>query len=556
MEQDLVDTNTQASRTQQPSKNSPNALLMLFLELLNFSDLLGATPVRRRKEVAQRIAYKFFLPTKVNDVGSGQSRLEPPMFDFHHIVADSVLRNLEAKLSKADADGLSQNLFLEFQHAVVDALCGTTFLLFLVSNHAARMRGYLRNVAPYTNFPLKPIMDALTTTTPPTSPDAKVHSGAKNYFLFVLIYLMQLEKDPTSTLSTDDSTLLGRNGKRMVGAAGGLCCYLYICRVVIPALQQYQELHQKRIDMQSQRTEVGSKGETAVIMTSPAPTDQNKQPAVDQALVKAIGQLWEIFVVPGVGALEHTWKSRETKAYVESLRAKLRSIRKEVLASGSDGDGDKQNTKCFAEKFATESSLLTNLQDIADHLLYDYAIHTHSQFREHHIHEILCNEAVKAKKEQAKASAPEEQSEQAAKPLPELLPGCVKRLLRKIDLPVGVSPHKPINASGSQKCFAPDRKSTAQSLNAECAVVFGTSVGADLAVKMMSPAMDQSDIRRYTCQDVATGDERLPASFEDEMIPPTLESYAVLPSTRLSGFAEVTGNVSIRYVHPLGYVCS
>ncbi|CAB9516070.1 DENN [Seminavis robusta] len=533
MEQDMLDNNTykasNSQRLQQPNKNSPNALLMLFLELLNFADLHGVTPACRRKEVAQRIACKFFLPTKVNDVGSGQPRLEPPMFDFHHIVSDSVLRKLEADLAKADSDGVSRDLFLEFQHAVVDALCGTTFLLFLVSNHCARMRGYLRNVAPYVNVSLNSVMEALITK---PSPDA----SAKHCFLFTLIYLIQLEKDPTSTLSTDDSTLLGRNGRRMVGAAGGLCCYLFILRNVVPALERFQE--KNVAGTETKPTEGGAESNNTKATISEGD---------GEAIVKAIGQFWEIFIVPGVGALEHCWKSKESKEYLESLRGRLRSIRKEVLGS-SGGETDKECRARFAQKFASEPGLLKNLKDLADHLLYDYAIHTHSQFREHHFHEMLCNEIVKGKREQSKLLTPDRSGEveESTKPLPELPSGCIKRLLRKIDLPVGVSPHRPLNLSAAKKPAPTETKATAQSLNADCAVVFGTSVGSDLAVKMMSPAMDrQSDIRRYTCQDVTVGGPKLPESFEDEMIPPTLESYAVLPSTRLSGFSEVTGNVSI-----------
>ena len=523
MEQDTLETSASPKHMSeaQANKNSPNALLMLFLELLNFADLHAVTPPARRRKVAVRIAHKFFLPTKMN-TATGGTTLEAPMFDMHSIVPDSVLRQLETNLNNEQVE-IAQDLFLEFQHAVVDALCGSTFLLFLVSNHCARMRAYLRNVAPFVNVPLKPVFDALVTVPTSSSGNALgMHSGAKNYFLYLLIYLIQLEKEPTSSLSTDDSTLLGRNGRRMVGAAGGLCCCLYIGRTAVPAFEKVKDQPQK-------------------------PEGATKE---QQLLVEVVGQLWHLFLVPGVGALEHSWKSKETKEIVESLRGMLRAIRKTVLSSTSGTDETSEEcTRSFAEGFASDPNLLNSLKDLADHLLYDYAIHSHSKFREHNFHEWMCNELVKGEKERAKLESAEEKKEEekTATSLPDLPAGCIKRLLRKVDLPKGVSPHKPIHSIVTKNPPEIESKSAGGSSNAECAIVFGTSVGSDLAVQMMSPAMDQSDIRRYTCQDVTVDGEKLPESFEEQMIPPTLESYAVLPPTRATGFSEVTGNVCIRY---------
>jgi len=530
MEQDSIDSinhNNSNNKPQEPNKNAPNALLMLFLELMNFSDLHGVTPASRRRQVAQRIALKFFLPTKVG-TGPG-AQLEPPMFDFHHIVSDTVLRQLESNLNNPQAD-VPQDLFLEFQHAVVDALCGTTFLLFLVSNHCARMRGYLRNVAPFVNVPLKPVFDALLPGEESPTAMTTIHSGAKNYFLYVLIYLMQLEKDPTATLSTDGSTLLGRNGRRMVGAAGGICCFIFIGRNVLPAMKNFQK--------QQQQTDGASSSDDRFT-----------------ALVGTFGQLWEIFVAPGVGALEHAWKSKETKEHLEVLRSTLRAIRKDVL--GKADVPVEQRVRLFAERFASDPKLLKELQDLNDQLLYDHGIHQHQKFREHIFHEWMCSELAKGRKKQLPeiSQAEEEKEEQkddakdeSTEHLPALPSGSIKRLLRKVDLPVGVSPHKPIHSGSSSGRPTSEKRPETNSQNADCAIIFGSSVGADLSLQMMSPAMDKSDIRRYTCQDVTVDGEKLPDTFEDEMIPPTLESYAALPPTRATGFSEVTGNVALRYV--------
>ena len=57
--------------------------LMLFLELAAFVELYGATPKSRRRDIAKRIAFKFFLPSKIGN------RVEKPMFDFSHLVEDN-----------------------------------------------------------------------------------------------------------------------------------------------------------------------------------------------------------------------------------------------------------------------------------------------------------------------------------------------------------------------------------------------------------------------------------------------------------------------------------
>jgi hypothetical protein len=518
------------SNQQEPDKNNPNALLMLFLELMNFSDLHGVTPSSRRRDIARRIAYKFFLPAKIK-VGTGH-RLEPPMFDFHHIVADSVLRQLEATLNNPQAE-IPQDLFLEFQHAVVDALCGATFLLFLVSNQCARMRAYLRNAAPFVNVPLKPVFEALIAPSSKSSDNQatiSVHPGAKNYFLFVLIYLMQLEKDPTETLSTDNSTLLGRNGRRMVGAAGGLCCYIFIGRVVLPAVQDFQQ-------------------QQVVSGDAAADSSTEEQKLDYQVIIGVFGQLWEVFIAPGVGALEHTWKSRETKEFLDMVRTRLRSIRNEVLGnidSSTDDSPSKRNLS-FAQKFSNEPDLVKELKELADNLLYDYSSNTHSKFREHIFHDWLCNELVKAKKEHTEGDSLEKKEETVSN-LPNLPSGCVKRLLRKVDLPVGVSPHKPLHSATAATTKKPVTESVENGEkeypNADCAIVFG-SLLSDLSAQMMSPAMANSEIRRYSCQDVTLNNKGLPENFDEAIIPPTLESYAVLPTTRNTGFSEVTGNVCL-----------
>jgi hypothetical protein len=66
-------------------KTNASVELMLFLELAAFVELFGATPKSRRRDIAKRIAFKFFLAHKIGN------RVEKPMFDFSHLVAEKEL---------------------------------------------------------------------------------------------------------------------------------------------------------------------------------------------------------------------------------------------------------------------------------------------------------------------------------------------------------------------------------------------------------------------------------------------------------------------------------
>jgi hypothetical protein len=84
--------------TEELAVGAPNAMLMMFLDMVNFLDLNGIAPVTRRRQLANRIAHKFFLPTQVGN------ELVPPMFDFHQIVSDASLRKLETILENETAE--------------------------------------------------------------------------------------------------------------------------------------------------------------------------------------------------------------------------------------------------------------------------------------------------------------------------------------------------------------------------------------------------------------------------------------------------------------------
>jgi len=171
---------------------------------------------------------------------------------------------------------------------------------------------------------------------------------------------------------------------------------------------------------------------------------------------------------------------------------------------------------------------------LANELFYDYVANIHSKFRDHKFHEWKCNEFCKAL-----ASDPHWYKKQSIPVLPQ---GCLKRLLRKVDLPSGVSSHQPYKGR-------PKDESKRSYHNADWAVVFGSSVGTEHASQMSVPGLDSPDIRRYTCLPVAldcdhTGNDDF---RPEEVLPATFESYAFVPPSKPKPFQSLVdvGRVTI-----------
>ena len=475
--------------------SSPNALLMMYAEMVQFADMYGVTPPSRRKQMADRIAHKFFLPTKLG------KELIPPMFDFHQIVADASLRTLEASL---DQDEIPRDLFLDFQVAALDSLASFPFVSFLVSPECARMRAYLRNTSPYVNVDLATVFESLTTS-----------ADATNYFLYVLVYLLcQTDKEG---FGENDCLLAKGEGIRMEDAASSLCAAVFIRNKIVPAAQRVKSLR-------------GDDAPSAELAEA------------NRMVVLLFAQLWEIYVAPHIGSLEETPHSNEAGDLLAQLRVRFERIRYECETC--DAEAPEAFYQLACDKLLDESNSVIQLcVSLANELVYGYATHVQPKFREHKFHEWLCAEYEKART----ASIEEDKNDDEAdcktpsKKLPHLPDGCIKRLLRKAEFPAGVAPHKPTHAATTAEASTTDKAvavvekaETLAGASAQCALVFGTSVGLDLAAAS-SPAVGYNQIRRYTCQSITdTSTEEDADVLIPDVVPPTLESYAIVPPSNPS----------------------
>jgi hypothetical protein len=360
---------------------SPNAMLMLFYEMVNFMDLYNVSTETKRYENANRIAYKFFLPTRLG------KELIPPMFDYHHIASDASLRKLEAAL-KDEQKQVPRDVFMDFASAAMDILTGYPFVSFLASAECARMRAYLRNVAPFVNVPLDQVLRSVST-----------NPYAKNYLYYLVMYLLcQTDKEG---FGEHDELLSKGGGVRVEHAVSGICAALFIQSKVVPTLEQ-----------------------------TSADTTQ---------VIEVFEQLWEHFVDPNCGALEmapHAGKAKET---LKSVQTTLKAIQSDCCVYQDDENEYKQ--QIF--KRLTAPEIKQQLSIFALELVFDYAANVHPKFREHKFHEWLCTEIA--------ASRNENSSESDKEGVPKIASGCIKRLLRKTQFPSGLAPHKPIHCCPDDK---------------------------------------------------------------------------------------------------------
>lgn len=502
LQEDLQRNKTRHHQQQPASKSTnvgvsaPNAMLMMYMEMINFSDLYGVTPAHRRREIASKIAHKFFLPCMVG------MELVPPLFDFHQLVSSQSLRQLEARLKDVNTE-VSRDIFFDFQLAVVDTLSGRPFISFLGTAECGRMKAYLRNTAPLVNTPLDQALNNLRLLSPGNPENSSKVTNSRNYFVYVLLYLLCL----TDKEGAGENDMIQGNdsGFRVENAANEIFAAICIKTRVLPLLSKAAEQNNEESE------------------------------GISGKILSALEQLWEFFLAAGVG------ETNEVEEHCNIFRETIETV-------GCDGKLDKSNA-CLVVKRLVDDGIANKMSLLAEELIYDYAVRIHSRFRGHKVHEWMCQELTKNPSNKGQDADTLKESENNdpkssamsisanngnAVSVPTLPVDCIKRLLRKADLPTGVSSHKPSRLA--KQLFESDlvqndvdgQKESLQDSNADYAVIFGTAFGEDeLDVGNFAIAhQDNNNMRRYACQSVqleGTDDDGVPSDF---VVPTTLESYA------------------------------
>eukprot|EP00977_Amphora_coffeiformis_P000304 scaffold83_cov181-Amphora_coffeaeformis.AAC.31 len=425
-----------------PDQPPPAALLVLFLELWDFKQYYNLMDENQRSTSVHRIAHTYFLPTTDAEVG-----MVPPLLDFHSLVGDTSLREIEAVLKHQKP--LTPNVWRDCFEAAVEELARDAFLQFVQSEECARMRGHVRHTAPFWNVPLPRVVERLCGAPGETA-------NAKNFAIYVLTYLLcQTDNEGIGELIDLDDSKSPRT--RIEGAATGFCAALFIKGPWLLAVRS---------------------GES------------------EQILV-LYQQLWDTYLSPSVGSLAMT--SLSTKAAL-TLDGVLEVLAK-IQANPDAADPN------LILPLLIDDVLVNRIHQLAKDLLYDYARNAHPKFMVHKFHEWMCQEAAKLLSDE---------HPETFEAIPRLPAGSIKRFLRKVEFPSGVSSHKPTRHRSDERKAA---------LSAECAVIFGNTVGLDL----MGSMENDEDIRRYACQELESD---IMSPLLPENIPPTLEAYATVPMSK------------------------
>jgi len=423
------------------------AMLDLLIELSQYVQLYDVMSAKHRKAVADHVAHKYFFPTILS-----KTELVPPMYDFHQIVPDKVLRDLEAALK---TDEIKQGIFLEFHREVANRLSSSRwFLSFLISSECARMRAYLRGTAPVVGLPLGKVLQECEKDNP----------EAHSYVMYMIAYLLS-KMDREEMGENDDFENEGDDKpprRRMEHAATGFCACLYLRAQIIPMLR--------------------------------------KATSVD-AIKDILELAWITLLSPGVGSLS---SHQSTPSAFYSIDKDLSGVHEHIADLINElkaNDGPPPDL----------TKLVQALQDLSDHLLFEYASLQHSHFLQHKFHEWICEEML-----QARDIASGTSSQQ----IPPLKEQNIKRLLRKIQWPTGVAPHKPLHMPDEK----PIDEERSANFGADFAIVFGSEEGSD-----------SSMMTRYACE--ALGDDPEQRVAMNELLS-SVESYAFSSSSRHKHFQQ------------------
>ncbi len=486
--------------------------LMLFLEIISFRDLFGVTPIHRRLFAAKRIAYKFLLSQKQH----GSSSMVNPQFDVRSMFTQEQITKLETSINDGD---IQHDLFCDIEECLKLSFGGMRFASFLLSDECARMRAYMRGTYPYQDASLHCIFkDALDQT-------SDSYCDARNHLQYIIAYLLcQSENDVLDkNYHNKKEEQHSDENNRVMGAAGGICCAIFIKRDLLPSINEAKELL-----LQNPMTEMDSVG---------------------QALLDSYSSFWECFIAPSGGTLESTPLSNDTQLMLDKVR---RSV--SLAASPPKNFSSEERRRHIIRSLVLNTDLVKSLQRLGEELIYDYSVNAHAKYKGHTIHELMCSEVNKFEVNLPMKEATAEQKEEDTdtkvyKDIPQLPSGCVSRLLRRLEFPDGLSRHCPEFKPKSNTPVLVDEKADhSQRCNADFAVIFGSNYelkqvetkdeGVD---NENSATITQRELRRFASIPLSLRGKQLASKLDaDELIPPTLESYANVPAAAERQFQRIT----------------
>jgi len=506
-EDSLLSADGEHAAIHEKGKIAGSTLLMLFLEIISFRELFHLTPSQRRLFAAERIAYKFLIPRpQKNSVSTeGSKDLEGPLFDMRAMFSSDIINAVQNSLNEAEQTPISHYLFGAVENCLTNALSGKKFVSFLLSDECARMRAYVKGTSPY----LDPVLDSLFEES--MQSESKNFHSACNHLEFIIVYLLcQHENDVLDKNYDKNKHSSDNDNKRVTGASGGICCAMYIKRVLTPSLKKAKDM----------------------ILQNKSAEDMSK------TLINSFETFWECFIAPSGGMLDFSPLSNDTQVILDKVRRYVL-----LAASPPKNFSVDERRRHIVRSLSLNTDLEKSLNCLKEELIYDYSVNSHPKYRGHTIHEWMCAEVNKAAHNFSNDAESASESE-TIQPMsiPVLPSGSISRLFRRLELPDGLSRHRPIRSVVRTPVEPP--QSDPLNCNADFAIVFGTKASSRTATDSVTPnalsSLMQSNLRRYACVPLSKeAKENSDGLDVHEMLPATLESYAFVPLQRKRQFGHL-----------------
>jgi len=270
-------------------------------------------------------------------------------------------------------------------------------------------------------------------------------------------------------------------------------------------------------------------------------------------LVDSLTYLWDLYLAPDCGALEKLTHSSHCEVSIACARSTLL----EAFNPSQPVSDDEELFKRLTDDKVVQVS--SNLANLAEELIFDYAVNCFPKFKQDRSFHLLCLELDNVLNESGIRL-------DVFKHLPMLPHLCISRLLRKSGFPTSISTHRPLyevakkdidgsiddvkpNEHGSKlkkPSLADDsisdfdrvNRTSGLSVNAEYGIIFGTTTSSvnsrtedDASASFSSPSIN---VQRMGTIPFESNKE---ASLLNTLgIPTSLEKYTQVPPRRRSPF--------------------
>jgi hypothetical protein len=467
-------------------------LLELYLELLQFHD---AARVCSESDRERLLAHARYISTRFLAFDDSENNGALPDF-----VVELALGGTEQVLSVRraiededdffdnceDGDGFSSmrsclEAFLSVQEA---------YLRFLTSDVCARMRAYLRGSAPF--LPVEPLVFLKT--------GSDMDSSSQNFLLHAVLHLLCMKgsgNDDDIDCINNDAIILNK-GDRNMGAVSLLGCAIFIARTLQKSSQAVVEA-----------------------LIEDGMTGRNDNMRLYTKLTEDFQFLWEVFIAPAGGSLSTLNLSEDVQTSLDSVRRLLVSSVDKMLVAEEPSDA---STVSLA-RVLTSVEIASSVHSLREALLNEYTLSISPVFRRHIFHEWACQEA---KQNRFDNVSRKDEYNMIPSEYNGMLKGSMKRFIRQVELPEGVSLHRP-----SPKAFAPVESDVIPRPHEwpPVALVFGTDIPSDDvtgSVTSSSVSDGNNSVRRFVSAALQSG-EAIQHRLVPDSIPPVFESYAVVP---------------------------